>query len=119
MGSNFTIDFKTDEFVQMHHHPDISPTDWRRIPPAIRDGLKLYVEHYYPVGHFLTAVLSNDLFQAVGRADADSMAGLNAIVSFIYCECPSACHGSREKVKEWLDNWVDPGEEDDEDPEEK
>jgi len=49
----------------------------------------------------LTAVLSNNLFKAVGTADPDSMASLKSIVMVIHNELPSNCHGSPEKVKIW------------------
>ena len=42
------------------------------IPEHMLQSLNLYVKKGVPVGDFLTAVLSNDLFEAVGRADNDN-----------------------------------------------
>lgn len=65
-------------------------------------SLELYINHGCDPGHFLKAVLSNDLFDAVGRADIHSTIFLPLIVSYIYNELPSGCHGSREIVKDWM-----------------
>lgn len=70
----------------------------------IKHSLKLYVEHKISTGSFLEAVLSNDLFDAVGRADATNVKQLDDIVKYIYNELPSNCWGSREIVREWLIN---------------
>ena len=53
------------------------------------------------LGGFLTALVSNDLCDAICRADEDNLAGIHALVLFVYNELPSQCWGSREKVKAW------------------
>lgn len=53
------------------------------------------------VGDFLRAVLSNDLTEAMGRADAYNRITLPAIVGLCYNELPSECWGSAEKVRVW------------------
>ena len=45
----------------------------------------------------------NDLFESFGRADEDNQSAMFAIVSHIYNELPSDCHGSYEIVDEWID----------------
>jgi len=65
-------------------------------------SLKGYVEQGRPVGGFLTAVLANDLMDACGRADDTNIQNLPAFAAWVYNECPSPAHGSREKVKAWL-----------------
>jgi hypothetical protein len=72
------------------------------VPEHIAAGLLRYVEEGCPVGGFLTAVLCNDLREAVGRADDKSMAGLPAIVGWLYNETPAGCWGSPDKVKAWV-----------------
>lgn len=72
-----------------------------KIPEHLLVGLIAWGKKEHPVGHFLTAVLSNNLFEAVSRADEESMRSLRHIVRFIYNEMPSQCHGSPEKVKAW------------------
>lgn len=52
-------------------------------------------------GDFITAVLTNDLFKAVGRADLENKKALNDIVNYIYNNLPRQCWGSVENVEEW------------------
>jgi hypothetical protein len=72
------------------------------IPDHMMRSLRLYIDHGIPVGHFLTAVLENDLFEACGRADDDNINNLPAFVAFLYNEVTPQCYGSREKVRAWL-----------------
>ena len=74
------------------------------VPEHAFRGLQRYAVHRSPVGHFLTAVLSNDLRCATGHADSENLRALKAIVDFIYWELPGNCWGSREKVAAWLRN---------------
>ncbi len=74
-----------------------------RIAPHMLDGLKRYIEEHCPVGDFLTAVLRNDLSEAVGKADDYNLKNLPAFVGYLYNEAPSQCWGSKEKVKKWLE----------------
>lgn len=76
--------------------------DYDRIPVSTLNGLIKYHTKRTPVGHFLTAVLSNDLFEAVARADRENLDALPAIVSLIYNEFPAISHGSPENVRRWL-----------------
>ena len=39
--------------------------DYSKLPHGLRDGMQRYIENGAQVGHFLTAVLSNDLAGAV------------------------------------------------------
>ena len=72
------------------------------VPEHLRDGLLRYVRYHQPPGHFLRAVLSNDLKEAFGRADEQSRAGMFAIVRWLYNDAPSICWGSPQLVKDWL-----------------
>lgn len=65
------------------------------------NALTLYKLHGTRPGGFLEAVLSNDLFDAYGRADNFSKADMDLIVKFVYNQLPGDCWGSREKVKQW------------------
>ena len=62
-----------------------------------------YAQHHVSLGHFLTAVLENNLSEAVGHADDDNLRNLPAFVGYLYNEMPSPCWGSPEKVKAWLE----------------
>lgn len=74
-----------------------------RISAHMLDALKRYTEKHCPVGDFLTAVLENNLSEAVGKADDYNLRNLPAFVGYLYNEAPSQCWGSKEKVKKWLE----------------
>ena len=74
------------------------------IPEITMNSLKRYIEHRTPTGSFLQKVLENNLFEAIARADEENIIALKDIVLYIYNKAPSACWGSPEKVKEWLNN---------------
>jgi len=74
------------------------------VPEHLQDGLNLYLHDHLHVGHFLTAVLSNDLTEAVARGDDRSLAGLQAVVRYLYNYAPREAWGSKERVNAWLDN---------------
>jgi len=67
-------------------------------------ALDRYVNHRILPGGFLTAVLSNDLFGAVGRADKENLAALGDIVKYVYNELPSGCWGSKDIMWRWVEN---------------
>ncbi len=77
---------------------------WDQIPAHMREGIRAYVEDRRPIGHFLTALLSNDLKNAALRADDANRAALADWVGFIYEYAPSNCWGSPEIVAAWLAN---------------
>jgi len=69
----------------------------------VKDSLERYEKHKIETGSFLRAVLENDLFKAMGRADLESRANLFEIVQYIYSNLRSDCYGDREAVKKWLE----------------
>lgn len=73
------------------------------VPQHLREGLDAYIETGRAVGSFLLAVLSNDLADAVARADPVSRRALPALVEYLKRpEVPASCHGSHDAVREWL-----------------
>jgi hypothetical protein len=68
----------------------------------LRDALVAYRDEGRPVGDFLRALLSNDLLEAVGRADHVNTWLLPVYVGFLYNELPSPAWGSQEKVSAWI-----------------
>lgn len=74
------------------------------VPEHTKDAIDRYVKNRLPPGGFLTAVLSDKLFDAVGRADHINVNALPNIVKYIYNELPSGCHGSPEAVEAWLNS---------------
>lgn len=79
--------------------------DWtssrNRIPDHCHDPIENYLIHGYEPGGFLTAVLSNDLFTAVGRADHINSASLSNIALWIANNAPQGSWGSYERVQAW------------------
>lgn len=71
-------------------------------------GLIEYIAARRPTGQFLRAVLSNDLKEAVARADPVSRLRLYELVVFLYNYAPGSCWGSPERVEAWLHPTDDP-----------
>ena len=72
------------------------------VPQHMHDGLINYILFGRPVGHFLTAVLSNDLKEACHRADEFNQAFLFFYVRFLYNHAPTGCWGSPSNVEKWI-----------------
>ena len=69
------------------------------IPAHTQGALARYVECGFMPGGFLTAVLNNDLFGAVTRADELNVQVLPEIVRYVYNELPASCWGSTERME--------------------
>jgi hypothetical protein len=75
--------------------------DYSLIRPNIREALDAWGRESFPVGGFLTAVLENNLSEALGRADEQNLQTIFHIVAYVYNELPSECWGSPDKVFKW------------------
>ena len=73
------------------------------LPDYMISAVDNYLFRRCPPGNFLTALLSNNFIEAVGRADNNNSARLVQWAELLYNELPSACWGSPEKVKSWLE----------------
>lgn len=71
------------------------------LPGHMRDGMKLWIERGVLPGSFLTAVLSNDLMTALGKADDVNRHCLYDYGIYLYNYAPSRCYGSPEKIAAW------------------
>lgn len=71
--------------------------------PVIKEAIDRYANEGRQVGGFLTAVLSNDLTQAIGRADEDNIRDIKEIVAYCYYGIPGPCWGSPEAVAAWIE----------------
>ena len=80
----------------------IKEIDWEKCPEHIREGMKNYVINRISTGGFLHAVLVNDLFCAIARADETNKLEIHKIIQFIHNELPTTCYGSQERYLEWL-----------------
>ena len=69
---------------------------------TIKLSLDRYVEDRIATGGFLHAVLTNDLFGAMERADEFNRDDLYNIVKYIFNHIPGECYGSKAKVSKWL-----------------
>ena len=79
--------------------------NYSKLPTNLQDGMQRYIENGFQTGHFLKAVLSNDLFGAVSRADNQNIKLIPDIVRWMHWEIPAPAWGSQEKVKSWEDSF--------------
>lgn len=77
-------------------------TDYSMLPEHMQEVARDYVEKGYEPGGFLFAVLSNDLVDAFGRADAINRAAMGAWAVWLLNEAPSTCWGSAERIHRWV-----------------
>ena len=75
------------------------------IPEGLRPGLERYITQGVQPGGFLTAVLENDLFGAMTKADPLSDETLADICRLIYNEFPSSSWGNPDKIKLWKERF--------------
>ena len=78
--------------------------DSKNAPEWVKETLTAYVETGRPTGGFLAACLSNDFMDAIGRADAVSLAHIGDIANYIYNKIPHNSWGSRTIVRNWIDS---------------
>lgn len=72
------------------------------VPEHTRGALLRYRDRGLEPGGFLVSVLTNDLFGAVGRADAQNIVALKDICSWIYMRMPSMAWGSADRLEDWI-----------------
>jgi hypothetical protein len=65
-------------------------------------AIRRYVIQGVQPGDFLTAVITNDLRNAVGKADDENLPLLKLYVQWFYNEAPAPCWGSKQNMTEWL-----------------
>ena len=79
--------------------------DYSKVPvPYMKDAVRRYIESRIPPGHFLTAVITNDLSGAVQYGDEENLTNLVAWVRFFYNEVPGAAWGDHDKFMEWIND---------------
>lgn len=77
-------------------------TDYSRLPEHMQAGARRYIERGIPPGHFLTAVLSNNMAEAFSRADDINTAAMLDWAMWTYNDIPRNSHGSPEAVSAWI-----------------
>ena len=75
------------------------------IPERMMGGIERYIRQGIKPGHFLTAIICNDLKGAVSHADDENIRNLPAYVGYFYNKAPSACWGSPQDMKIWLERF--------------
>ena len=73
------------------------------IPERMMPAIQRYIKDGEKPGDFLQAVICNDLFAAVGRADEENLTNLPAYIGYFYNEAPAGSWGSREKMEAWIE----------------
>jgi len=73
------------------------------IPTYMLHALNRYIEHGEPPGDFLTAVITNNLLEAVSRADDHNQVNLPAYIAYLYNEAPQGSWGSPERMQAWIE----------------
>lgn len=77
-------------------------SSYSNIPESTINTIENYVRHGLEPGSFITAVLENNLVEAIGRADSYNLVVIRDIVRYVYNEIPSESWGSRDAVVNWL-----------------
>jgi len=72
------------------------------IPEYMRDGIAMYIKYGVDPGSFLTAVICNDLKNAVGQADEINLKNIPAYVNYFYNHAPIDCWGSKAAMNGWI-----------------
>jgi hypothetical protein len=75
--------------------------EYDRIPPRHMDSLELWIAYGIEPGDFLVAVLSNDLRNAVRRADERNLELIPIYVNWLTAYAPMSCWGSPAAVESW------------------
>jgi hypothetical protein len=76
----------------------------RGVPEHLHEGLRRFLVDGILPGHFLRAVLENDLAQAFLRSDPESRAGLHSLVLFLHHDAPADAWGHTYNVRTWCQN---------------
>ena len=72
------------------------------VPVAyMADGMRRYIENGINPGHFLTAVLCNNLMEAAQRGDVTNRRCLSDWATWLYNYAPPTCFGSEERFAAW------------------
>lgn len=75
---------------------------YHQLPATLRDGMQRYLEQRIRPGDFLTAVLANDLREAVRRADWLHRDLLPLVTEWIWNNVPPEACGTWSNVEAWI-----------------
>ncbi len=84
------------KYVENNNETGLTPRELDHVAMCCEHIVKWYYEDY-PLGHFLTAVVNNDLINAVFQADAINLKALKLYAYFLTWNLPADW---RKKAKE-------------------
>lgn len=73
-----------------------------KIPDNMMISMREYIDNGRPMGGFLTSLFANDLYKTISKADGENIKIIKDYVLWMIWESPQGCHGSYEKVEEWI-----------------
>ena len=74
----------------------------KKIPAITLHGIQQYVAAGTPGGHFLQALLTNDLAGVHSMADDENWAALRDILYYLNNCIPMECYGDNEAYEAWI-----------------
>ena len=79
------------------------PVNYAKVPvDYMAQAVEYYIERGIQPGGFLSAVLSNDFIEAVGRADEENSNNLREWGVFLYNHLPAGSYGSQDNFNNWI-----------------
>lgn len=79
-----------------------SATEHYLIPLRVAQQLADFAVDGVAPGHFVRAVLENNLYSAFAHADRTSKAALPDILAFVLNRMPAVCHSTEQAVEAWI-----------------
>jgi hypothetical protein len=74
----------------------------RYIPEHTQRGIEDYLLRGYEPGSFITGLLANDMFRAIGSMDHINETQLKNITTWVLNVLPRESFGSYERIQDWL-----------------
>lgn len=84
-----------------------APEYTKKIPAPVLHAIQRYAATGTGTGHFVDAVMRNDLFDAVALADGESLAAFREIIWYVYNHLDSRCWGPKHVESVEVDKWRD------------
>lgn len=78
--------YKQEEYIALNEE------ERAHVDHMIQDLLAWFFEDHQTLGHFLTAMMQNDLLETVGRADLTNLKMIGFYVRFLYNYFPMSYH---------------------------
>lgn len=72
------------------------------VPQHTREALERYFLYGLEPGGFLTAMLTNNLYGAVGSADHQNIQVIPDIIKWLLTKAPVGSYGSAEAMRSWI-----------------